>query len=57
MSKMDNMMEQGVAVLTRPTVRAAPIVFILKKDRTLWLCVDYRPPNTMTIWDTYQSPE
>ena len=29
------------------------ILFVKKKDRSLWLCVDYRDLNTMTIKNQY----
>jgi hypothetical protein len=36
---------------TSPT--SAPILFVLKKDSTLWLCVDYRALNQITIKNCY----
>jgi hypothetical protein len=32
------------------------VLFTLKKDRSLWLCVDYRPLNVITIKDCYPLP-
>ena len=30
-----------------------PAIFVKKKDQTLWLCVDYRPLNEVTIKNKY----
>ena len=30
-----------------------PILFIPKKDRSLWLCIDYRGLNKITIKNRY----
>jgi len=34
----------------------APILFVLKPDGTLQLCVDYRGLNKITIRNTYRVP-
>jgi hypothetical protein len=34
----------------------APILFIEKKDRTQWMCVDYRSLNEDTIKNKYPLP-
>ena len=34
----------------------APILFVPKKDGSLWLCVDYRGLNTVTIKNCYLLP-
>ncbi len=39
---------------TSPT--GAPILFVPKKDGTLWLCVDYRALNQITIKNHYPLP-
>ena len=31
-------------------------IFVKKKDDTLWMCVDYRPLNTVTIKNKYPLP-
>jgi hypothetical protein len=31
-------------------------IFIKKKDGTLWMCVDYRPLNAVTIKNRYPLP-
>jgi hypothetical protein len=42
----------------RPSVSpwGAPILFVKKKDGTLWLCIDYRQLNKMTIKNKYPYP-
>jgi hypothetical protein len=34
----------------------APMIFVPKKDRTQWLCVDYSAPNEITIKNKYSLP-
>ena len=33
-----------------------PAIFVKKKDVTLWMCVDYRPLNAITIKNKYPLP-
>ena len=33
-----------------------PVIFVKKKDDTLWMCVDYRPLNVVTIKNKYHLP-
>ena len=33
-----------------------PAIFVKKKDNTLWMCVDYRPLNAVTIKNKYPLP-
>ena len=33
-----------------------PAIFVKKKDDTLWMCVDYRPLNAVTIKNKYPLP-
>ena len=33
-----------------------PALFVKKKDKSLWLCVDYRPLNAITIKNKYPLP-
>jgi hypothetical protein len=33
-----------------------PAIFVKKKDQTLWMCVDYRPLNEVTIKNKYPLP-
>jgi hypothetical protein len=32
------------------------VIFVKKKDQTLWMCVDYRPLNEVTIKNKYPLP-
>ena len=34
----------------------APVLFEKKKDKTLWLCIDYRQLNRVTIKNRYLLP-
>ena len=42
----------------RPSVSpwGAPVLFVKKKDGTLWLCIDYRQLNKLTIKNKYPLP-
>ena len=33
-----------------------PTIFVKKKDGTLWMCVDYRPLNVVTVKSKYPLP-
>jgi hypothetical protein len=33
-----------------------PAIFVKKKDQTLWMCVDYRPLNEVTVKNEYPLP-
>ena len=33
-----------------------PAIFVKKKDKSLWMCVDYRPLNAVTIKNKYPLP-
>jgi hypothetical protein len=33
-----------------------PAIFVSKKDKTQWLCIDYRPLNTLTVKNKYPLP-
>ena len=43
----------------RPIVSpwGAPVLFVKKKDGTLWLCIDYRQLNKLTINNKYLLPK
>ena len=42
-------------VFIRPSTSpwGAPVLFAKKKDKTLWLCIDYRQLNGVTIKNKY----
>jgi hypothetical protein len=33
-----------------------PVIFVKKKDQSLWMCVDYRPLNAVTVKNKYPLP-
>ena len=35
----------------------APVIFVKKKDGTLWLCIDYRQLNKLTVKNKYPLPK
>ena len=52
---MQELLEKG---FIRPSVSpwGALMLFVKKKDGTLWLCVDYRQLNKMTVKNKYLLP-
>ena len=52
---MHELLEKG---LIRPSSSpwGCSIVFVKKKDKSLWMCVDYRPLNAITIKNKYPLP-
>ena len=34
----------------------APVLFVKKKDGTLWMCIDYRQINKVTVKNRYPLP-
>ena len=53
--QMQELLEKG---FIRPSVSPweAPVLFVKKKDGTLWLCVDYRQLNKMIVKNKYLLP-
>ena len=49
------MLEKG---FIRPSVSpwGAPVLFVKKKDGTLWLCIDYRQLKKLTVKNKYSLP-
>jgi hypothetical protein len=43
----------------RPSVSplGAPVLFVKKKDGSMWMCIDYREMNRVTIKDKYPLPK
>ena len=50
--QLQELLEKG---FIRPSISpwGAPLLFVKKKDGTLWLCVDYRQMNKMTVKNKY----
>lgn len=44
--------------LIRPSTSpwGCPVIFVKKKDHTLWMCIDYRPLNEVTMKNKYPLP-
>lgn len=51
----NSMLEQGVIHPSRSPWRS-PLVPVLKPDRTLRLCVDYRRLNATAVFDAFPMP-
>ena len=53
--QLQELLEKG---FIRPSVSpwGAPVLFVKKKDSTLWLCIDYRQLNKLTIKNKYPLP-
>jgi len=53
--QLEELLEKG---FIRPSSSpwGCPAIFVKKKDGTLWMCVDYRPLNAVTIKNKYPLP-
>ena len=53
--QLHELLEKG---LIRPSSSpwGCPTIFVKKKDKSLWMCVDYRPLNAVTIKNKYPLP-
>ena len=51
-TQLQELLDKG---LIRPSVSpwAAPVLFVKKKDGTLWMCIDYRQINKVTVKNKY----
>jgi hypothetical protein len=54
-TQLQDLLEKG---FIRPSSSpwGCPAIFVKKKDQTLWMCVDYRPLNEVTIKNKYPLP-
>jgi hypothetical protein len=54
-TQLQDLLEKG---FIRPSSSpwGCPTIFVKKKDQTLWMCVDYRPLNEVTIKKKYPLP-
>ena len=52
--QLEELMEKGF-IHPRSSPWGCPAIFV-KKDGTLWMCVDYRPLNAVTIKNKYPLP-
>ena len=53
--QLQGLLEKG---LIRPSSSpwGCPALFVKKKDKSLWICVDYRPLNTVMVKNKYPLP-
>ena len=53
--QLEELMDKG---FIRPSASpwGCPAIFMKKKDGTLWMCVDYRPLNKVTVKNKYPLP-
>jgi hypothetical protein len=54
-TQLQDLLEKG---FIRPSSSpwGCPAIFVKKRDQTLWMCVDYRPLNEVTIKNKYPLP-
>ena len=54
-SQLQELLDKG---FIRPSVSpwGAPVLFVKKKDGTLWMCIDYRQINKVTVKSKYPLP-
>ena len=53
--QLQELLEKGFIHLSA-SLWGALVLFVKKKDGTLWLCVDYRQLNKMTVKNKYPLP-
>ena len=53
--QLQELLDKG---FVRPSVSpwGAPVLFVKKKDGTLWMCIDYQQINKVTVKDKYLLP-
>jgi hypothetical protein len=54
-TQLQDLLEKGFIRPSSPPW-GCPAIFVKKKDQTLWMCVDYRPLNEVTIKNKYPLP-
>ena len=53
--QLDEMLQKGY-IRPRSSPWGSPAIFVDKKDGSLWLCLDYRQLNDVTIKNKYSLP-
>jgi hypothetical protein len=53
--QLEDLLDKGF-IYPSSSPQSYPILFVLKKDKDLYLCVDYRPLNAVTIKNKYSLP-
>ena len=54
--QLQELLEKGFICLS-VSPRGAPVLFVKNKDGALWLCVDYKQLNKMTVKNKYSLPK
>jgi hypothetical protein len=54
-TQLQDLLEKGF-IQPSSSPWGCPTIFVKKKDQTLWMCVDYRPLNEVTIKNKYPLP-
>jgi hypothetical protein len=54
-NQLQELLDKGY-ILPSSSPWGSPALFVKKKDGSLWMCVDYRPPNAVTITNKYPFP-
>ena len=54
-TQLQDLLEKGF-IRSSSSPWGCPAIFVKKKDQTLWMCVDYRPLNEVTIKNKYPLP-
>ena len=54
-AQLEELMEKGY-IRPRVSLWGAPVLFVLKKDGSLCLCIDYRELNAVTVNNKYPLP-
>jgi hypothetical protein len=55
-TQLQDLLEKGF-IRSSSSPWGCPAIFVKKKDQTLWMCVDYRPLNEVTIKNKYPLPK
>jgi hypothetical protein len=54
-TQLQDLLEKGF-IQPSSSPCGCPAIFVKKKDQTLWMCVDYKPLNEVTIKNKYPLP-
>nr|GEY67004.1 putative polyprotein [Tanacetum cinerariifolium] len=53
--KLQELMDKGF-IRPSSSPRGAPVLFVMKKDRSFWMCIDYRVLNKLIVKNRYPLP-
>jgi hypothetical protein len=54
-TQLQDLLEKGF-IRRSSSPWGCPAIFVKKKDQTLWMCMDYRPLNEVTVKNKYHLP-